>query len=317
MFSHLFSLLSSQPRNLMSDTWDAMLNRFALGAAGYTAASRAEPRPLAPRMYAVAGGMVTPESRAPSAAENYGLPPIARFDRASGLAQIMVEGLIVQSQDGVDDWGDAYTSQASIQSALHTLSSLKPRVLAMHYNSPGGTALGNAETSALIRAFAEQIAPVHAYTDSIMASAAYFLASAADTVTAAPSAIVGSIQSVGTVTDSSGLYERIGIKVHALTNGAFKTTGYPGVPVTAAQLAERKKMVDYYSEEFTGHVATRRSGGIAAAIPAVSAALGSPVSAADLCTAMFQGQIWAAAAAPRPLLDGLHSTRRDHLQSLL
>jgi signal peptide peptidase SppA len=62
----------------------------------------------------------------------------------------------------------------------------------LEVDSPGGEVAGTAELAAMIRAAAAE-KPVHAYVDDLGASAAYWLSSATERITASSTAILGSI----------------------------------------------------------------------------------------------------------------------------
>ena len=67
--------------------------------------------------------------------------------------------------------------------------------------------------------------PTMAYTDSEMASAAYWIASAADKVVASPSSTVGSVGVYMVVADYSKAAEAQGIKMVVIKSGKFKGAG--------------------------------------------------------------------------------------------
>jgi ClpP class serine protease len=77
------------------------------------------------------------------------------------------------------------------------------RAIVLSIDSPGGELNGNAELSRMVYA-ARGKKPVVAYVSHLGASAAYWLASAADSVVIAPTAILGSIGVAATVRKSDG-----------------------------------------------------------------------------------------------------------------
>jgi ClpP class serine protease len=80
-----------------------------------------------------------------------------------------------------------------------------PRVrgIVLSIDSPGGEVNGNAELSQMVYA-ARGKKPIIAYVSNLGASAAYWLASAADAVVIAPTSILGSIGVAATVRKSDG-----------------------------------------------------------------------------------------------------------------
>lgn len=94
----------------------------------------------------------------------------------------------------------------------------------LEINSPGGSVTGTPETAIRI-AELRKTKEVHAYTETMAASAAYWLASQADHITATPSSTVGSIGVYIALTDESRALEMQGITVNLIKAGALKATG--------------------------------------------------------------------------------------------
>jgi ClpP class serine protease len=79
--------------------------------------------------------------------------------------------------------------------------------------------------------------PVTAYIEDLGASAAYWVASQAGKIYSNEPGFVGSIGTYLVVEDWSGAAEGAwASKVHVVKAGEFKGAGYPGTPVTDAQL---------------------------------------------------------------------------------
>lgn len=108
--------------------------------------------------------------------------------------------------------------------------------LLLHVDSPGGHIAG-------IEALAAEVAqarlrkPVTAHIDDLGASAAYWVASQAERVTANATAEIGSIGTIAVVEDTSGRMDRLGVKVHVITTAPFKAIGIDGVPLSESALA--------------------------------------------------------------------------------
>lgn len=129
--------------------------------------------------------------------------------------------------------------------------------IALVIDSPGGQVSGTHELAADVARAREQ-KRVAAYIEDLGASAAYWVASQADAIYANETAFVGSIGTYLAVADTSRMYENEGVKVHLLKTGPHKGAGYPGVPVTEAQLAHWQHEVDQVNETFLGHVSQGR-----------------------------------------------------------
>lgn len=130
-------------------------------------------------------------------------------------------------------------------------------------DSPGGTVAGTSDLADEIKA-ASKIKPVHAHIDDLGASAAYWAASQAARITAnSPTAIVGSIGTVQTMYDVSGLYEREGVKTFHFATGPLKGMGTPGTKITEEQAAHVQALIDAVQTSFDAGV--KKGRGLSAA----------------------------------------------------
>lgn len=131
------------------------------------------------------------------------------------------------------------------------------RGILLHVDSPGGTVQGTPETAALIAASAK---PLVAYTEDLMASAAYYLAAGARQIIASPSADVGSIGVYIPWVDRSAQNQAMGLRPDPIVNtgGDLKATGFGGV-LTEAQRAHLQEQVDLDYAAFKAHIAAHRT----------------------------------------------------------
>jgi signal peptide peptidase SppA len=129
--------------------------------------------------------------------------------------------------------------------------------------SPGGQAQGTGALADSVYAAAQR-KPVMAFCEDLCASAAYWIGSAASSVWATKSALVGSIGTFCVVCDFSGAADQAGVKVHVVQSegGKFKGVLTPGTAVTPEQLAEVQKVVDSINADFVGGVSRGRKIGI-------------------------------------------------------
>jgi ClpP class serine protease len=251
--------------------------------------------------------MIKPEEKRASVAYN--------VDAQSGVAQIYVNGVVGKALDSLDmDCGGVCLDH--VVAALEHVAEYSPTALALHFNSPGGTVTGVSEAADAITAFSRGVAPVHAYTDSMCASAAYWLACAADDFTAAESSYIGSIGVYCALVDSSKLYEDKGVFVKLISSGVYKGQGTPGVPLSEQYVALRKQQCQATAERFFRAVIDARGDRIAGEAAAVAEASGMPLLPEEWAASIMQGQAWYAGDAPRALTDGFHADRRAHLRSL-
>jgi signal peptide peptidase SppA len=127
--------------------------------------------------------------------------------------------------------------------------------IAFQVSSPGGTVTGVEELANKVRNISK---PTMAYTDSEMASAAYWVASAADKVVASPSSTVGSIGVYMTVADMTEMAKAQGIKMVVIKSGKFKGAGIPGTSLSDEQIANLQDSVDAIHADFKASVLQTR-----------------------------------------------------------
>lgn len=113
-------------------------------------------------------------------------------------------------------------------------------------DSPGGSVFGMQELWDIIFK-ARGTKPVVAVANDMMASAAYFIGSAADEIVVTPGGEVGSIGVVVAHEDISGAQEREGIKTTLISAGQKKVLGNPFEPLTeeAIEMLEEKVQLHY------------------------------------------------------------------------
>jgi ClpP class serine protease len=230
------------------------------------------------------------------------------MDSATKVGQVYVTGAIGKGLSGMDmSCGGVCVDH--IKAALGHLEELGAQAAGIYFNSPGGTVTGVPELAAWMKRLDARM-PLHAYTDSMCASAAYYLAASCRSFCASPTAAVGSIGVYCAVTDRSGEWEKAGRKTHLLASGKFKGQGYPGVPVADEFLERLRGEVMGLAHAFWAHVIACRG----MQIQAEAAALGK--EPAEWADEIMQGQDWMAQDAPECLLDGLCDDRAEHLGAL-
>jgi len=131
------------------------------------------------------------------------------------------------------------------------------KAIVLDIDSPGGSVFGVQELAQTILD-AREVKPVIAMANSLMASAAYWIGSAASEVVASPSAMVGSVGVVVVHMDESKMLEAIGIKPTFITAGKYKAEGDPAQPLSEAARDRLQEMVDQYYSAFVGGVARGR-----------------------------------------------------------
>jgi signal peptide peptidase SppA len=181
--------------------------------------------------FASEGGRYTPAE----AAERIGSRSSSRpSNNYSKIAVIPITGLISQKVQSMTDISggpggtstDKVTSQLRAAVADDTISQIL-----MPIDSPGGTVYGVAELAAeILKARGKK--PIVAAVDSLAASAAYWLASAASEIVCTPSGEVGSIGVYSQHVDQSQALATEGVKVTLISAGEFKVEANSFEPLT-------------------------------------------------------------------------------------
>lgn len=133
--------------------------------------------------------------------------------------------------------------------------------IVLDVDSPGGHVFGVEELAQVIR---EQRGrkPVVAVANTMMASAAYWIASQADTIIASPSSLVGSIGVMAVHQDLSEAEAKDGVKTTLVTAGKYKADGNEHAPLSDSAREAMQQRVDTYYAAFVRDVAKGR--GVAA-----------------------------------------------------
>jgi signal peptide peptidase SppA len=178
---------------------------------------------------------------------------------ASVVHVLGIIGVISQRASMADEMsGPGGTSIERLTSAFRS-AVRDPNVSAivLDIDSPGGGVYGVQELAEEIRG-ARGGKPIVAVANSLAASAAYWLASAADEVVVTPSGEIGSIGVYSAHEDLSQLLEKEGVKVTLIHAGEFKVEGNPFEPLTKEAVAAIQGRVDDYYKAFTTAVAKGR-----------------------------------------------------------
>lgn len=196
------------------------------------------------------------------------------------IAVIRLTGMLMKGQPSNNG-----TSTVQARREIR-LAAADPNVsgILLAFDSPGGTVSGTDDLAADVKAARRQ-KPVYAHADDLLASAAYWVASQADKITAnSPTALVGSIGTLQVVQDISAAAEKAGIRTLVFATGALKGMGTPGTPITDEQAAHLQGLVNSVQESFDSAVmkgrglsptalAAVRHGGVMTATAALQAKL--------------------------------------------
>lgn len=124
-------------------------------------------------------------------------------------------------------------------------------------DSPGGMVSGTPE---LANRIADISKPTVAFSDGLIASAAYWLASSMDLIFTTETASTGSIGVFLPFIDASGAYAEAGYSVDLIKSGKFKGMGFPGTSLNKEQRAHLQERVDTIFGMFKAQVTGQRTG---------------------------------------------------------
>ena len=183
----------------------------------------------------------------------------ARRAQASprGIGVIPILGIVAQRTAGdISSHGTSTDTVRRQFAAMMNDSSIDAIVLDI--DSPGGSVFGVQELAADIFAARGQ-KKVVAVANSLAASAAYWIGSAADEFVATTGGEVGSIGVVAAHEDHSSELEARGIDVTLISAGKFKVEGNPFGPLDDEARQAIQSSVDEYYSAFVGAVARHRA----------------------------------------------------------
>jgi len=183
--------------------------------------------------------------------------------RAGEVAIIPVAGVITPRATAVG-WCLGWTSADGLRAAFDDAMA-DPTIKGIVFDvfSPGGSVYGVPEVADHIAA-ARGRKPMVAVANSMAASAAYWIASAADRVLVTPSGEIGSIGVISVHLDRSAAIERQGYRFTLVTAGRYKAEGNDLGPLQDEARAFLQRRVNDYYDMFTKAVARNRGTSVAA-----------------------------------------------------
>ena len=172
-----------------------------------------------------------------------------------GTGVIPIAGVIGKSLSPLEKM----TGAVDVSDIAETIDdyAMNPQVtrIAFQVSSPGGTVTGVEELANKVRNIAK---PTMAYSDTEVASAAYWIAAASDKLVVSPSSTVGSVGVYMVVADYSEAAKAEGIKMIVIKAGQHKAIGVPGAEVTDAHQAHLQEGVDEIHADFKAAVLKTR-----------------------------------------------------------
>jgi len=178
------------------------------------------------------------------------------------VAVVPVLGTIIPRGDAIAESSGATSTTRLAALFQQALADPGVSAIVLDVNSPGGSAAGVDELAQLIYQ-SRGVKPIVAVANHLAASAAYWIASAADELVVSPSAQVGSIGVFAAHQDNSVALEKAGVRVTLVSAGKYKTEGNPFEPLSAEAQAYAQEQVNSMYGLFVQAVARGR--GVSAA----------------------------------------------------
>ncbi len=183
---------------------------------------------------------------------------------SGSVAVLPLYGLILYRGSSMGDIsGPTATSvQKFTQQFRQAVNDPNIKAIIIDVDSPGGTVEGVEELAAEIRASRGKKRTI-AVSNCLMASAAYYIASACTEIVVSPSSQTGSVGVYAAHEDDSEFLAKMGVKVSLIQFGENKTLGNPYEPLSDAGRNNMQASVDRYGEMFESAVAKGRKVSVA------------------------------------------------------
>lgn len=186
-----------------------------------------------------------------------GKTPVQMQD--GGIAVISIEGVLAKRANLFMQISGGTSMQIAGQQFSDAMADPSVKAIVLAIDSPGGTVDGTQALADQVFAARGKGKPICAVADGIMASAAYWIGSAADKVyISGDTTLVGSIGVITTHTDSSAREMQQGIRTTSIKAGKYKQMGSSNAPLGMAEKDTLQAMVDANYKVFLSAVARNR-----------------------------------------------------------
>ena len=177
--------------------------------------------------------------------------------RPDGVAILPLFGYVEHWPSELSALGYATSTVAFGQQLDRALRDSSVGRIIVPVDSPGGTVSGVSELSTKMYA-ARAKKPIVAVADSLAASAAYWIASAANQVVVTPSGEIGSVGIISIHQDYSRAYDDAGVTNTILKVGKYKGEGNPFEPLAPEAADHIQSQMQTYYRQFVHDVARNR-----------------------------------------------------------
>ena len=180
------------------------------------------------------------------------------FEIFGNVAVLSLEGVIAQKMNLFTEISGGMSTELISKDLREIMQNESIKAVILNIDSPGGASSGTPELASQVFDARKQ-KRIIAFTDNMMASAAYWIGAAADAVIISSDVVqVGSIGVVTTHTDLSKSEEMQGIKTTELVAGKYKRIASKYAPLTQEGRETIQGHLDYVYSVFVDDIAKFR-----------------------------------------------------------
>lgn len=180
------------------------------------------------------------------------------YQNIDGVGVVPINGIIAKKMNMFSEISGGASSELVARDFRRAMNDPGVKAILLDIDSPGGAVDGTQDLANLIYSSRGK-KPICAFTDGMMASAAYWIGSAADEIfISGDTPQVGSIGVVASHVDVSKAEESKGIKTTEIVAGKYKRIASRYAPLSEEGQATLQEMVDYLYNVFVDDVAKFR-----------------------------------------------------------
>lgn len=177
--------------------------------------------------------------------------------RREGMVAVLPLHDTITNRSSIFDIFGGTSSELFGKVFMQAVANPDVKAIVLDVNSPGGTVSGTDELASVIYA-ARGVKPIVAHVNSMAASAAYWISSAADEMVMTPTGMAGSIGVIAAHDDVSGLLANAGVKRTLISSSKYKAEGNPFEPLSEEARDNIQDRVDGAHRMFVKAVARNR-----------------------------------------------------------
>jgi signal peptide peptidase SppA len=176
-----------------------------------------------------------------------------------GVALLPLFGVVSQRMNMMQEISEGGTSTEMFGQAFDAaVASQSVSAIVINIDSPGGSVYGVEELSDKIYK-ARGTKPIYAVANSLAASAAYWIGTAADQLFVTPSGEVGSVGVLAMHVDYSKFNEAVGVNPTYIHAGKYKVEGHSDAPLDDEARQAIQASVDSYYDSFIDSISRNRA----------------------------------------------------------